>query len=285
MKLIDYRVVDECAAYLARSNKPKLNPRLMPAGGKLFIGMGDWNINGGPVPLLEITGGLDTRVVLPSAKTEAIERIQEIDGVLYAPYTDPRDNQRPDIRGKHYFMARCVHGRWENTGAVGYDFTHVFGVVKFRHKVLAYGSRGYDGWVTDVHPTKTTDYLHLPRPDGSYLLRIKDARVEADVDGYPGVVYFFCEVWDPASPTPAHGWVYRWDGDNPPTLVTNPTEAGTAPRDGRAEQVWSQPPVPGVPIDTPALTGSVVYSRAKHNEVVYTLDHQGRLARWRKETT
>lgn len=211
----------EATAYLARSNKPGLWPVLHQVEGQIFATFGDWNTNGGPVPLLQVAlEPLGAQVVLETAYTEALENIYAFDGVLYAPYTDPRAQGRADLPGQNYFYARAEHGIWANAGALPFDFTHVFGMVKHRHKVLAYGSLGFDGLVTDTDPIDSRIYLHLPRPAGSYLLRILDARVADDKDGYPGVLYLRTTTW--ASP---HGGgqqirFYRWDGENAPVEVT-----------------------------------------------------------------
>lgn len=218
-QIAESRMVPEAAAYLRRPGHLGLWPVLHRAGGQVFATFGDWDRNGGPVPILQVnTKKLGVKVVLEAAYTEAIERIVEIDGVLYAPYTDPRAQGRADIPGKHYFYARCEQGVWANAGAVGFDFTHVFGVIKYREKVLAYGALGYDGLVTDTDPIDSSVYLRLPRPAGSHLLRIKDARTALDADGYPGLLYLRAEVWRPAD-GPRERF-YRWNGETPPVEVT-----------------------------------------------------------------
>lgn len=213
--------VPEATAYLGRLSKPGLWPVLHQVEGQIFATFGDWNTNGGPVPLLQVAlEPLGAQVVLETAYSEAIERIIDIDGVLYAPYTDPRAQGRADIPGQNFFYARRDHGIWANAGAVPFDFTHVFGVIKYRHKVLAYGALGYDGLITDTDPIDSRIYLHLPRPAGSYLLRVLDARVADDMDGYPGVLYLRAQVWLSQYGSSQKVMFYRWDGEAPPVEVT-----------------------------------------------------------------
>lgn len=279
-KLIGYRLVDECAAYLARPARPSLGPCLTPTSQGLFLTFGDWGRNGGPVPILQVTEGVGTEVVLDKAFTEAIERIQDIDGTLYATYTDPRDNGRPDRRGL-YFYAKAEHGQWRNAGALPFDFTHVFGVVKFREKVMAYGARDYDGCITDTHPDASAQYLHLPRPPGTYLLRILDARVTGDVDGYPGVIYLRCQVWGSSGGYPLTYLYYRWDGDNPPVQVSA-AEAGPFPADGTSKRGYPRILIGGTP-PAAALYPEGQCTYAEYDGRLYTIDARGVLACWEGE--
>lgn len=211
--------IPEATAYLTRPNRPGLWPVLHRVGGQIFATFGDWNTNGGPVPILQVSlEPLGARVVLETAYTEAIERIFDIDGVLYAPYTDPRAQGRVDIPGQNFFYAYREHDTWANAGAVPFDFTHVFGIVKHRHKVLAYGARGESGIITDTDPISSQVYLYLTKPPGSSYLRIKDARVSPDRDNYPGVLYLRAEIWGDPARRPLR--FYRWDGDGEPVEVT-----------------------------------------------------------------
>lgn len=209
----------EATAYLARPNRPGLWPVLHQVGEEIFAAFGDWNTNGGPIPLLQVTlEPLGASVVLETAYTEALEHIYDFDGVLYAPYTDPRAQGRADFPGQNFFYARREHGLWANAGAVPFDFTHVFGMVRHRHKVLAYGARGESGIITDTDPIASQVYLYLTKPPGSSYLRIRDARVADDSDGYPGVLYLRASVHGDPARRPVR--FYRWDGEHDPMEVT-----------------------------------------------------------------
>lgn len=212
-------ILSEATAYLARPNGPGLWPVLHQVGGQIFATFGDWTTNGGPVPILQVAlEPLGAQVVLETAYTEALENIYAFDGVLYAPYTDPRAQGRADLPGQNYFYARAEHGIWANAGALPFDFTHVFGMVKHRHKVLAYGARGESGIITDTDPISSRVYLYLPKPPGSSCLRIRDARVALDQDAYPGVLYLRASVHGDPARRPVR--FYRWDGENAPVEVT-----------------------------------------------------------------
>lgn len=209
----------EATAYLARPNRPGLWPVLHQVGEDIFATFGDWNTNGGPIPVLQVAlEPLGAQVVLETAYTEALEQICDFDGVLYAPYTDPRAQGRADLPGQNFFYARREHGIWANAGALPFDFTHVFGMVKHRHKVLAYGARGESGIITDTDPIASQVYLYLPKPEGSSYLRIRDARVADDSDGYPGVLYLRASVHGDPARRPVR--FYRWDGEHDPVEVT-----------------------------------------------------------------
>lgn len=219
-QLVSSFPLPEATAYLARPNRPGLWPVLHRVGNEVFATFGDWNTNGGPVPIVQVDlEPLGARVLLEAAYTEAIERIFEVDGALYAPYTDPRAQERADLPGQNFFYAYREQGTWANAGAVPFDFTHVFGVIKYRHKVLAYGARGESGIITDTDPIASQVYLTLPKPPGSSYLRIRDARVADDSDGYPGVLYLRASVHGDPSRRPIR--FYRWEGEPEPVEVSS----------------------------------------------------------------
>lgn len=269
--------VPEVTAYLGRLSKPGLWPVLHRVGEEIFATFGDWNTNGGPVPILQVSlDPLGAEMVLEIAYSEALERIYDIDGVLYAPYTDPRAQGRADLPGQNFFYARRDYGIWTNAGAVPFDFTHVFGVIKYRHKVLAYGARGESGIITDTDPIGSQVYLYLPKPEGSSYLRIRDARVALDQDAYPGVLYLRASVHGDPARQPIR--FYRWDGEAPPVEVT----AEEAQLPARSPLRASSEYLEGASFYGGPPAGPYAHLLPSPSEAL-TFDAGGVLSRWQRE--
>lgn len=267
----------EATAYLARPNGPGLWPVLHQVEGQIFATFGDWNTNGGPIPVLQVAlEPLGAQVVLETAYTEALENIYAFDGVLYAPYTDPRAQGRADLPGQNFFYARREHGLWANAGAVPFDFTHVFGMVKHRNKVLAYGARGESGIITDTDPIASQVYLYLPKPEGSSYLRIRDARVALDQDAYPGVLYLRASVHGDPARRPVR--FYRWDGEHDPVEVT----AEEAKLPDRASLHTSSERLDGSRFRGGLPTAPYAYLLLSPTQAL-TFDSAGALTLWKKE--
>lgn len=64
------------------------------AGGRLYVGAGDWTANLGPTDVVSVGLDGEVRVDLADVPTDALHCFREIDGAVYAPYTDPRGPDR-----------------------------------------------------------------------------------------------------------------------------------------------------------------------------------------------
>ena len=102
--------------------------------GKIFMGLGDWNDNTGPVKVLYYDTADGKVKTSGTIADEAIENFTIIDDKLYTTGCDPR----ADWGYGSFYVYNKAENKWEqhlkNNGWV-----HVFDVVEFKDKLFMYG--------------------------------------------------------------------------------------------------------------------------------------------------
>ena len=103
--------------------------------GKIFMGLGDWNDNTGPVKIVyydTTDGKIKTSGTIDD---EAIQKFNIIDDKLYTTGCDPKDNWGYGS----YYIYNKEENKWDkhlkNDGWI-----HVFNIVKFKEKLFMCGS-------------------------------------------------------------------------------------------------------------------------------------------------
>ncbi|MFW0183761.1 hypothetical protein ACN082_09720 [Rothia sp. CCM 9417] len=126
--------------------------------GNLLVGFGDWSLNGGKVPILEVdskTG--EVRSQSEPLRTENISIIKDTSGGLVVPYTDPTANTHEDTpagRKWRIFARQKPDGSWEESG----DFKqaiHAFDAVELDGELFFCGSI-YPGYAAIFTPGGNT---------------------------------------------------------------------------------------------------------------------------------
>lgn len=123
---------------------------LWPYEGRLYVGHGEWTTNLGPTDVLSVGPEGDVVTHLENAPTEAFNVFREIDGWLYAPYTDPKGM---GFGG----YATNEGGEWRAV-TMNLSMVHTFDVAKTRHGLWMTGSaRSIDGLTTEPVVVLSTD--------------------------------------------------------------------------------------------------------------------------------
>lgn len=122
--------------------------------GHLLLGFGDWNLNGGRVPVLKldpVSGAvLDESFPL---RTENISTLRNIGGGLIAPYVDPTGDSfedTPNGRRWRVYARRDSTGSWVECGDMG-GVIHAFDATVLKGKLFLCGSI-YPGHAAVVTP-------------------------------------------------------------------------------------------------------------------------------------
>ena len=101
------------------------------ADDQVFIGYGDWEVNDGATDLVSLDPSTGTYTVHELAvRTEAFQRFRSIDGVLYAPFTDPVG----------YWEASAPYTTVPAQPVGMGGWAHVFDVVKHGGRLWVFGS-------------------------------------------------------------------------------------------------------------------------------------------------
>ena len=136
---------------------PPLSPRnssiaLWPLRNRLYIGHGEWNENLGPVSVLSVGGDGGLVNHLENAPTEAFNCFREIDGSIYAPYTDPKGVEQGGYGG----YATNAGGVWHKV-KMNVPMIHCFDIVKTSHGLFMTGSARADGNSSEPIVARSTD--------------------------------------------------------------------------------------------------------------------------------
>ena len=120
--------------YYSHTNSRSIR-KLKAFDNKIFMGLGDWDANTGPVKILyydTITGKIETSGTI---NDEAVGDFNIIDGNLYTTGRDPRDAWEYGS----YYVYNIENNNWDkhmhNTGCI-----HVFDIEKYHDKLFMCGS-------------------------------------------------------------------------------------------------------------------------------------------------
>lgn len=119
--------------------------------GNLYLGYGDWTANTGPIDVARVSPSGVSSVAVDNVPTEAIINYRNINGVLYAPETDPRTawtapagyatnqggswHQVRKTPGQHFFdVARAGNGDLVLTGSRSFPDGSEAGAVAYVSK-------------------------------------------------------------------------------------------------------------------------------------------------------
>lgn len=142
-------------AVVASPPLPTSNSRrsLWPIDGRLYLGHGEWTSNLGPTSILSVGPEGDLINHLPAVPTEAFDVFREIDGAIYAPYTDPQGA----TQGAYGGYATNAGGAWHAV-KMNVPMVHSFDIVKTSHGLFMTGSaRSVDGQTTEPVVVKSVD--------------------------------------------------------------------------------------------------------------------------------
>ncbi|MDQ5972135.1 MAG: hypothetical protein QG553_294 [Patescibacteria group bacterium] len=203
---------------------------LMPFGGKLYAGFGDWISNTGPVEITSWNGSSWTSEF--TAKTESIVRYRVLNGKLFLPYIDPRTSYHNDF-------AVLEAGGWTEyrTGPGPNEATlHTFDMTYFAGQYWGAGAATDDNKAS-VH--RSADYTSGSWTRSSFGTPNSEDRIytiwQADGNLYcrfstgPGVVFRWNgSAWVDSglSNTNAPGWNTETFGAK--TAYTNAFNGGSA---------------------------------------------------------
>lgn len=114
---------------------PLKNSRLslFPIQGRLYLGHGEWTANLGPTNVISIGTEGDVTVDLPDVMSDAFNCFREIDGAIYAPYTDPRGADKGGF-------ATNVGGEWHAVEFTSTLMVHCFDMGATSHGLWMTGS-------------------------------------------------------------------------------------------------------------------------------------------------
>jgi len=168
-------IVDEngnVPAYEYYSNNTKIPSRsikeLKAYDNKIFMGVGDWNDNTGPVNIVyydTLTGKIETSGTIAD---EAVQSFVVIDDKLYTTGTDPRDNWG---YGSYYVYDKD-NNKW-NQHRFNDGWIHVFDIEEYNDKIFMCGSTvdtmkksaiqvSFDNGETFVDVKTSKDGVQLP---------------------------------------------------------------------------------------------------------------------------
>lgn len=100
---------------------------------KIFMGLGDWNANTGPVKILYYDTITETIVSSGTIADEAVENFNIIDGKLYTSGTDPKSSYG------NYYVYDKENNKWDQFKQGNYWY-HVFEIEKYNDKFFICGS-------------------------------------------------------------------------------------------------------------------------------------------------
>lgn len=106
---------------------------LTPINGRLYLGHGEWTSNLGPTNVISIGPDGDVTVDLPEVMSDALDTFREIDGAIYAPYTDPRGADKGGF-------ATNAGGEWHAVEFTSTLMVHCFDMGATSHGLWMVGS-------------------------------------------------------------------------------------------------------------------------------------------------
>lgn len=201
---------------------------LWPIDEKLYLGHGNWTSNLGPTSVLSIGPEGDLINHLPAAPTEAFNVFREIDGAIYAPYTDPQGA----TQGAYGGYATNAGGTWRAV-KMNLPMVHCFDIVKTSHGLFMTGSARAVNGTTEPIVVKSTDggtvwtevhhserwalgrYYGIVAEGDTIFVRHSNAQqpVEASSDG--GL------TWKSVSRPDLHNSLSSGGYDDPPETITD----------------------------------------------------------------
>ncbi len=124
--------------------------------GKIYMGSGDYDKNTGPTDICAYDLKSKTIEITGTVRDEAIISFVEIDGILYAPGTDPKDN----LPISDYYS--LTENGWTNHTALP-NIAHNFDLIKFDGVLYAGvgGDYGFGPILSSTDNGKTFDFIPL----------------------------------------------------------------------------------------------------------------------------
>lgn len=173
---------------------------------KIYAGYGDYGSNTGPIAIqpYDLATSSFTRMPLTMSNTEAIYLFREIDGVLYAPHTDPKWGPSGSYA---YGVSTGSVDKWRDAPAfTSGDVIHAYDMVKYNNALYLAGANGDNAaiyksvdnglhWTVDhqVVPTSPGDFMRF------YGLVVSGGKLITQADSYYGPLTTKSEVYNGTS--------------------------------------------------------------------------------------